>query len=267
MVFDRSRAPSGASRERHPGRYGAPGVENNGAVVMVEASGSVDPRTASPTHQRYILLVPLKSTSVGKSRLSFDPRRRSAMAQAMALDTVLAATSASRIAQVIVLVDNDADGRLLQSRVPVQVHLTAVRGLNEAIREGASLAQVRHVPPGVGVAVLPADLPSLHPDELDAALTQAAHHEVAVVADRQGLGTTLLASRRAELLTPRYGAGSLQAHVDAGAVVLDVQAASGLRRDVDEWPDVADVTGRHTCGLLSSLDTDQGWSPTGHGRA
>lgn len=195
----------------------------------------------------WLVLLPVKSTAVGKSRIALDPLRRSRLARAMALDTAAAAAATPRVRGVLALVDDESDGRALAGIRGVAVHRSGVRGLNDAIREARDL-------PGVArcaVAVLPADLPSLRPDELDAALAAASKVPLAVVADRQGTGTTLLAATRAVGLDPRYGPGSFAAHRAIGAVALAVPADSGLRRDVDVVTDLAGVTGPLTCGELA----------------
>jgi len=200
----------------------------------------------------WVLLVPVKSTRLGKSRIQLPPERRARLARAMALDTVTAIASAAEVGRVVVLVDDETDGELLASAGTVTVHRSAVTGLNAALSEGLSLPEAAGHP----VAVLPADLPSLRSAELDAALRAAAGVAFAVVADRQGTGTTLLAARDRALLRPRYGAGSFASHVAAGAVPLVVPAESGLRRDVDVLEDLRGVTGPLTCAESGELGTD-----------
>jgi 2-phospho-L-lactate guanylyltransferase len=200
----------------------------------------------------WVLLVPVKSTRVGKSRIQLPPDRRARLALAMALDTVTAVASAAGVDRVVVLVDDESDGTRLASVPAVTVHQASAQGLNAAIAEGLSLPAVA----GHAVAVLPADLPSLRSAELDAALRAAGGVAFAVVADRQGTGTTLLAARDPALLRPHYGPGSFAAHVAAGAVPLVVPAESGLRRDVDVLDDLRGVTGPLTCAESGDLGTD-----------
>jgi 2-phospho-L-lactate guanylyltransferase len=200
----------------------------------------------------WLVLVPVKSTAVGKSRLRLDPKRRARLARAMARDTVTAAAAATRVRAVLAIVDDDADGRMLAAIGAVSAHRSGVPGLNESIREALALPEVSAGP----VAVLPADLPSLRPDELDGALAAADGLPLAVVADRQGTGTTLLAAASAGSLDPHYGPGSFAAHLAAGAVPLAVPGESGLRRDVDVLDDLRDVTGPLTCAEAGDLATD-----------
>lgn len=197
----------------------------------------------------WLVLLPVKSTAVGKSRIALDPVRRARLARAMALDTAAAVAAAGRVHRVLALVDDEADGRALAAIDGVSVHRSRSRGLNEAIREARDLPEIA----GAALAVLPADLPSLRPAELDAALGAATTVPLAVVADRQGTGTTLLAARRAGALDPRYGPGSFAAHCRIGAVALAVPAGSGLRSDVDVVTDLRGVTGPLTCAEATDL--------------
>jgi 2-phospho-L-lactate guanylyltransferase len=195
--------------------------------------------TAARADSGWLVLLPVKSTARGKSRILLEARHRARLALAMALDTAAAAAGCGRVSDVLALVDDDGDGRALAAIPGVRAHRVGVRGLNDSIREACRLP----VAMGRPVAVLPADLPSLRPAELDAALAAAAGLPFAVVADRQGSGTTLLAARRVDFLQPHYGVGSFAAHLAAGAVPLAVAADSGLRRDVDVLEDVRTATG------------------------
>jgi len=159
--------------------------------------------------------VPLKASDRGKSRIEVDPVLRRQLVLAMALDTVAAAAAADGVLQVVVVVDEPADADQLTRFPGVRVVRTHASELNHAIVDGARAmvgdadGQRRSGP----VAVLPGDLPSLLPGELAAALSAAALHSRAVVADKQGTGTTLLAASDVSLLRPRYGSGSLGRHL------------------------------------------------------
>jgi 2-phospho-L-lactate guanylyltransferase len=196
--------------------------------------------------QRWTIVVPLKSTTRGKSRIDVEPGLRSRLAMAMALDTLAAAALAELVETVLVVTESPADASELAGLAGVRVLLTEVSGLNESIRHGiASLPESAQL-----IAALPADLPSLTAGELNAALANAAVRRQAAVADRQGTGTTLLTASSPAALRPQYGAGSLGRHVAAGAVILELPVESGLRRDVDRAVDLAGVTGPRTTALL-----------------
>ncbi len=193
--------------------------------------------------------MPLKSSTRGKSRIDVDPALRRRLAISMALDTVEAASLAGAVRDVLVVVENPDDGDRLTEVARVRIVKTATRGLNEAIADGLGALRIATDGP---VGVLPADLPSLTADELDLALTAADTHLRAVVADKQGTGSTLLTAAGRSNLRPHYGPGSLRQHVAAGAVPIELPVGSGLRRDVDRAVDLAGVTGARTVKVLVS---------------
>lgn len=200
----------------------------------------------------WTLLVPLKSSVRGKSRIDVDPGLRGRLAFAMAADTIAAASAAPGVGLVLVVAEDAADGDRLAELPGVRIQLTTTTGLNEAIRDGLAGSGAAAGDP---VAVLPGDLPSLTAAELGAALAAARAHPTVVVADRQGTGTTLLASTTPGRLRPHYGSDSLRRHVLGGAVLLNLPVASGLRRDVDQVGDLEGVTGRRTLAVLDAA----GW--------
>jgi len=210
---------------------------------------------------RWTILVPLKASDRGKSRIEVDPVLRRQLVLAMALDTVAAAAAADGVLQVVVVVDEPADADQLTRFPGVRVVRTHASELNHAIVDGARAmvgdADGRHR--SGPVAVLPGDLPSLLPGELAAALSAAALHSRAVVADKQGTGTTLLAASDVSLLRPRYGSGSLGRHLADGAVQLELPVDSGLRRDVDHLADLPDVTGPRTVAVLQRAGFAREW--------
>ncbi|MGH1562511.1 2-phospho-L-lactate guanylyltransferase [Mumia sp. DW29H23] len=180
---------------------------------------------------RWTLVVPIKDTAVGKSRLASLGAQRPALARAMALDTVEAALGSRLVGRVVVVTSDPALARAMVDDVApgrdTSVELVADpgTGLRDAVLVGA-----RAVERGP-LAVLTGDLPGLRPDDLDLVLDQAARYDVAVVADADDVGTTLLAVADPSSLDPRFGESSLAAHRAQGAV--PIAAPVGLRRDVD----------------------------------
>ena len=197
------------------------------------------------------VVVPMKDTRLAKSRLGGEPGERRQLAITMARDTLSAIAEADRVEGVIVVCDREDD--VASYQVPhVTVVVAADAGLNDAVRAGA--AAVRAADVTRNVAAMPGDLPYLHPDELDVALAKAGVTQRACVADRSGLGTTLLTAPRGLPLDPAFGPDSRNAHRASGAVELVVPAWSGLRRDVDLPSDLtSDVAlGSRTREVLSS---------------
>lgn len=196
------------------------------------------------------VIVPMKDIRRAKSRLGIRRDRRRELAIAMARDTLCAVANASCVERVILVCQNVADIESF-SMTGVVVVVREALGINEAIVAGAEALSAECL--GANIAVLPGDLPYLQPTELDVALVKAAALESACVADRSGTGTTLLTARAGHGLNPAYGAGSLQAHQDGGAVELSMPVWSGLRCDVDEPGDLV-VNASLGCETRAALE-------------
>jgi 2-phospho-L-lactate guanylyltransferase len=176
---------------------------------------------------QWTVLVPVKALPAAKSRLSgfsADAAAHARLVSAIRDDTLRSARTAAGVARVLRIGDGlGVEHELLQHRP----------GLNAALAEGAQHAAARW--PHDGVAALVGDLPALTAAELAAALTAAADHPAAFVADAAGTGTTLLTATPPATLQPRFGVGSAARHA-ASAAPLD--GGAGLRQDVDTADDL-----------------------------
>ncbi len=218
------------------------GAPDNGPVTSA--------RPVPPT-RGWTILIPVKATSRGKSRLDVPDRSRPALALAMAMDT---ADAAARCGRVLALVEDPADGRALSTIAGVDIHRSRVRGLNQAILDGATVAGATTVCDVTArLAVLPGDLPGLDAGELAAVLRRCEQYRFAAVADHLGVGTTLLAATEVGALRPLYGVDSFRAHVGAGAVPIDLPTGSTLRWDVDTVDDLAMAPGPRTSAVLQAI--------------
>lgn len=195
------------------------------------------------------VVVPLKDLRHAKSRLAVDRDLRRRLATAMAKDTLAAIARSAEVNSVVVVCQRSEDATLIEIPGVCTIVCPDLQ-LNAAVRVGASvsidLVESSHV------AALPADLPYLTAAELDSVLTRSREHAMSVVADHDGVGTTLLTARDVADLAPRYGVRSLRRHRRHGAVELDVPQIWGLRRDVDtlDQLDNATALGTHTRQLL-----------------
>lgn len=183
----------------------------------------------------WALIIPVKPTAVGKSRLQLDTVDRVTLARAIALDTIAAAAACEAVAQVFVVTD---DGALVSLAFDIPglrfVPEGDARGIDAAVAAGADAAGER-----MPRAALLGDLPALRPDDLAAALRSARVVARAVVADAEGTGTTLVTAGAGMPLQTSFGDGSYARHRDLGCVPLEIDASSTLRRDVDT-PDQLD---------------------------
>jgi 2-phospho-L-lactate guanylyltransferase len=167
----------------------------------------------------WTIVIPVKGTAVAKSRLGAGPT----VSEAIALDTVAAAASAAAHVIVVTPPSNPAPfGDLGARRVD-----EAGPGLDAAVSTGIGAA-------GSGaVAVLLGDLPGLTCEQLRSTLAAATQHPRAMVPDAAGTGTVLITAQAGVSHRPAFGPGSRAAHAAAGYVELPIDAATGLRRDVD----------------------------------
>ncbi len=186
---------------------------------------------------RWGLIVPVKELDRAKTRmLDHTTLRRRDLARAFALDTVDAARAAASI-EVIVVVTADATVADELAAVGILRDEPESGGLNAAMADGAGWLHEHR--PDLGTVALCADLPALRTSELEEALTSAAHHPQAFVADTAGSGTTMLTSLPGAPFVPRFGAGSARRHHESGAVQLP--AGPTVRRDVDDAQDLVEA--------------------------
>lgn len=213
----------------------------------------------------WVVVVPVKPAAAGKTRLEVPGIDRVALARAIALDTIAAATACDEVGQVIVVSDDAA--------LPLQAAgIPGLRFVSETEPDGSvPLAAATARADGgsrldaavaVGIAAagerpraaLLGDLPALRPDDLAAALRAATAHDRTVVADAEGTGSTLLTAAAGVPWRSSFGDGSFVRHLDLGFVALDLPDASTLRRDVDTAAQLAEARalglGPRTAALL-----------------
>ena len=192
------------------------------------------------------MIVPVKPWLLAKSRLVTT--RRTALAQAFALDTLDLLGSTPDVGRVVVV---SAEPRLAgEARrrgfgLVVDRPLLSQRGLDAAADLGRRWALRES--PGDRIVILPADLPCLTPAGLYDVLRSLEHHDEAFVRDLDGDGTTLVSAAEPRQLRSAYGQGSAARHAAQGCTeVLEVPLAA--RRDVDTLDDLAQA---FTMGLPS----------------
>ncbi len=188
------------------------------------------------------LVIPVKVLARAKSRLAdLAGPARSALALAMAADTVSAAVACPAVAAVIVVTDDAAAAGALGALGAHVLPDEPAAGLNPALAHGAAVAAARW--PGSGTAGLAADLPALRPAELERGLRAAAQWPEAFVADASGTGTTLYTARPPGAFRPRFGPGSAARYRAGGAVEIMLADVPSLRCDVDTPADLRQATG------------------------
>jgi len=213
----------------------------------------------------WAVIVPVKPSVLGKSRLAVDAVDRVAIARAVALDTIAAAVACEVVDRVFVVTDDsglvlqaaDIPGLRFVEETPSAAEALTLSpaelagGLNGAIARGAAAAGE-----GTPRAALLGDLPALRPEDLAAALRAAAAVGRGVVADAEGTGSTMVTASAGVSWASSFGEGSFAAHRAAGCVELPVPQESTLRRDVDTADQLAQAAalglGSRTAALLGT---------------
>jgi 2-phospho-L-lactate/phosphoenolpyruvate guanylyltransferase len=199
---------------------------------------------------RTTIVIPVRGGVGAKSRLGHD-HLRPQLARAMALDTIEAALA---VAPVIVVTDETM--RADAAHLGATVVTDPGHGLIPAIAAGLAVALASEN--AGATAVLLGDLPGLDPSELAAALTAAAAHDRAMVADADAEGTVLVVARAGVEHRLAFGAGSRAAHLANGYSELSAPWPT-LRRDVDRPEHLRGVArGARTLELLGGLSEREG---------
>ncbi len=194
-------------------------------------------------------VVPIRGLRTAKTRLSpnLDPVARLALVTEMLRRTLVATRDAASIEGTVVVTLDPAVAGIATAHRAVGL-VDVLPGLNEAIRAATSLAVSRDAS---AVLVLPADLPSVTADRIDALIgtAGAAAAEpsvpetrglVALVPDRHGEGTNALLVAPASLIDPNFGDRSRVVHRAAAAAVgaTYVEIGGPLTLDVDTAADL-----------------------------
>lgn len=204
----------------------------------------------------FALVVPVKATHLGKSRLGeLSESRRQQLAVAFACDTIDVALGVPAAELVVVVTADLGVAAYAETRGGVWLADPCPGDLNGALKAAVDLAAVRR-PEATPVALL-ADLPALTVGELVEALSQTEPGGAPrFVADIAGSGSTLYAADYARF-APRFGPGSCAAHLAAGAIEIEGELA-GLRHDVDDTADLSRAlalgVGPLTMAALSTTD-------------
>ena len=176
----------------------------------------------------FVVLVPVKSPSLGKTRLQVPDHLRPGLAAAFARDAVSAARRTPGVVEVVVVTaDPEVTAHARQHGLATEPDSD---GLNGSLVAAAGSVRRRH-PDAVPVALC-ADLPCLRPEDLATALEQVEPAGRWFVADADGRGTTTYGAPY-DGFAPRFGAESRAAHLATGAVEV-VGDLETLRRDVDD---------------------------------
>ena len=191
-------------------------------------------------------ILPIKSPSAAKRRLArdLDGAVHAALVEALYLDALDLCVECPEAGWLVV---SDDEGVLAEA---ASRGLDAARdagvGLNQAIEDALALVQRRGAE---SAFVIPSDVPLARPADIQDLLDTGATSDVVLVPSGADGGTNGLFMRPPNLLRPRFGSASLQAHLaaaeEAGSrcsvlplvnLALDLDTIDDARRLVEREP-------------------------------
>jgi 2-phospho-L-lactate guanylyltransferase len=194
-------------------------------------------------------IVPIRGLETAKTRLGgdLDAEERRDLVVDLLQRTLVATRDARRVHGTIVVTMDPAAAGIARDHRAVGL-VERAPGLNEAIEAARSLALARAA---TAVAILPADLPAISAEAVDAVIAAGevaakqagaggANGVVVLVTDRHGTGTNALLVSPATLIDPLFGPGSHELHRAAAASVgaAFVELDGPLALDVDTADDL-----------------------------
>jgi len=191
--------------------------------------------------ERIVAVIPVGELERAKSRLGevLDAEERRDLVIGM-LERTLAATMASpRIAETLV-VTPDAEVATMARAAGARAIRQADRGLNHGLDEARKAAIDKDA---TALLVLPADLPGVSPEAVDALLATldvTGPPLVAIVPDRHGRGTNSLLLAPPDVIDFAFGGDSRVAHHHAAeaASIRVVELDGPLSLDIDTPEDL-----------------------------
>jgi 2-phospho-L-lactate guanylyltransferase len=215
-----------------------------------------------------VAILPAKSFDNAKQRLApaFQLGHRTALVEAMFSDSLIALRRTTAIERIIVVTADRIAGRIAGGN-----GADVLDDTTHSHSEAAELGIARAIELGARRAlVVPGDCPMLDPAELEALLAHpVADRSVVIVPDRHGEGTNALLLTPPNALTPAFGEGSRQRHIDlavAQGSTPEVVEVPSLGLDVDTPEDMEELLERfrttrggaaHTRGMLAQLMRSQ----------
>lgn len=193
---------------------------------------------------------------VAKTRLRpLGEAARQGLALAMTRDVLEAAGGAPGVIEVVLVSEDPSLPHLARALGAVALRDPGL-GLNNAFLHGMGAGSSGDT----WTAMLMADLPCLTSHVLQRVLDAAARHPAAVVADRGGIGSTMLTTASDCRARPRFGQRSLHQHVATGATPVAADEPRA-RCDVDTQADLGVALGlglgAHTTQAVEDFGLDR----------
>lgn len=186
-----------------------------------------------------VVVLPVKPLAAAKSRLRADfGAGTDALALAMALDVVAAASAAAPVGMTVIVTNDQRVAGAAAELGARTVPDFPQQGLNAALRWAATRLLAEQ--PDRALIAQPADCPAMTADDFAGIASELTPTGPRLfVSDRAGMGTTALAVPPGVPLDPRYGPTSRADHMASGARELSGRRWARVRADVDTTGDLA----------------------------
>ena len=180
-------------------------------------------------------IVPVKPLKNAKSRLSavLSPEQRFELAQAMFRHVLSVLATAPDVSGVLVISRDTKALAIAREMGAKTIQESAISDLNPALMRATMILKSWRAD---AVLVLPADLPFVQADDIQALIGLGKEQSIVIATDHNGDGTNALLARPPGLIQFDYGPGSYQRHIDsakrAGIEVFTYHSDS-LASDID----------------------------------
>ena len=195
-----------------------------------------------------IAIVPAKELRHAKRRLAtlLADEERQELSLCMLRDVTTALVAARKVDRTVVVSPDTAVLSVAEETGCGSVREpTPTGGLNASLDR---IIQSRALALASTVLVLPADLPAVLPDEIDAVLEALPAERGVVICPSQSGGTNAIAVRPPQALPFRFGEASFTAHRREAAnreLPFHVMELPSLTLDIDDPQDIADLVASH----------------------
>jgi 2-phospho-L-lactate guanylyltransferase len=188
------------------------------------------------------VVVPVADLTDAKKRLApaLSHRERAGLMSAMLIDVLIAFAQTNGIGPVYVVAHDCAILKIARAYGAVLIPEPENRGYNEAVAMAVAHLADRDLS---GILVIPADVPLVHPPELESLARPVSGPLVRLAPAKDGDGSNGLLLSPPEVIATQYGPGSAARHRQAAkeiGVPCEELYLPGLSFDIDTPQDLTD---------------------------
>ncbi|MDE2820638.1 MAG: 2-phospho-L-lactate guanylyltransferase [Chloroflexota bacterium] len=200
-------------------------------------------------------IVPVKPLKNAKSRLSavLSPEQRYELAGAMFRHVLSVLGTVPEVSGALVISRDTKALAIAREMGAKTIQESAISDLNPALMRATMILKSWRVD---AVLILPADLPFVHADDIQALIELGRNRSIVIATDHNGDGTNALLARPPGLIQFDYGPGSYQRHIaSAQGAGLEVMTyhSDRLASDIDVPADLERYRRMRSKGAFTHL--------------